>query len=226
MLADKRPGMVCHPDANEKVNTLITHAQAYLYQKGEWDSMDKNAFAPALCSRIDRFTGGIVIIAKTEPAMHILNQKIRDHEIEKHYLCILHGTMTPPSGMLTSYIAKDASKKRVTVLDHPAQGAQRAQTRYQTVETRGALSLVECELLTGRTHQIRAQFASKGHPLLGDGQYGDPKRSERYHRSYQALYAYRIVFRFTSDAGVLNDLNGKSWHVKTVPFVQQYFPER
>ena len=225
MLVDKRPGLMCHPDANEKVNTLITHAQAYLYQKGEWDSKDPAQFAPALCNRIDRFTGGIVIIAKTEAAMHILNQKIRDREIEKRYLCIVHGRMHPAFGMLDNYISKGESAKKVTVLDRSVPGAQRAQTRYQTLETRGGLSLMECELLTGRTHQIRAQFAHAKHPLLGDNQYGKAHQNEKYGRNYQALYAYKLVFRFKTDAGVLNDLNGKSWQVKKVPFVGDFFRE-
>ena len=210
LLADKRPGLMAHPDANEKVRTLLTHAQAYLYQKGEYDPAAPEAFAPALCNRIDRFTGGIVIIAKTEAAMHVLNQKIRDREIEKKYLCIIHGRMHPATGMLDSYISKADSKKRVIVLDRPAPGAQRAQTRYQTLLCRRGLSLMECELLTGRTHQIRAQFAAKGHPLLGDNQYGSARQNEPYHRSYQALYACQITFRFTSDAGVLNGLAGKT----------------
>jgi len=225
MLVDKRPGLMCHPDANEKVNTLITHVQAYLYQKGEYDSKEPGAFAPALCNRIDRFTGGIVIIAKTAEAMHILNNKIRNREIEKRYMCIIHGRMHPAFGMLDNYISKSDSAKRVTVLDRAAPGAQRAQTRYQTLDTRNGLSLMECELLTGRTHQIRAQFAHAKHPLLGDNQYGKAQLNEKYSRTYQALYAYKLVFRFTTEAGILSDLNGKSWQVKSIPFVGEFFAE-
>lgn len=224
LLVDKRPGLAVHPDAHEKVHTLITYAQAYLYQKGAWDSMDNQQFAPATCNRIDRFTGGIVIIAKTREALEIINQKIRDREIEKRYLCIVQGHMTPPAGTLDSYILKGA--KRVSVVNHPQPGAQHALTRYQTLETRGDLSLMECELLTGRTHQIRAQFAARKHPLLGDSQYGDSRFNQRHHRTYQALYAYQLAFRFKTDAGVLNPLNGKSWRVKNVAFVREYFPER
>ena len=223
LLVDKRPGLMCHPDAREKVNTLIAHAQAYLDPKGEWDSADPKQFAPALCNRIDRFTGGIVIIAKTEAAMRVVNQKIRDREIEKRYLCIIHGRIAPPAGTLTGYIAKPDGAKKVTVLNKPAPGAQKAQTKYATLETVRGLSLMECELLTGRTHQIRAQFAHAGHPLLGDNQYGSAKQNERFGRSYQALYAYKLTFRFKSDAGVLNSLNGRSWQVKQVPFVGEYF---
>jgi len=216
---------MCHPDDREKVNTLLSHARAYLYQKGEYDSMDKGGFAPVLCNRIDRFTGGIVMIAKTEAAMHVLNQKIRDREIVKKYLCIVHGKVAPQAGMLDSYILKSESKKKVTVLDRPEQGAQRAQTRYRTLAFRNGLSLMECELLTGRTHQIRAQFAHVRHPLLGDNQYGDAKMNERYQRSFQALYSYRLEFCFETDAGVLNELNGRAWQVSDVSFVREYFSE-
>lgn len=225
MLVDKHPGLTVHPDANEKVNTLVSHVQAYLYQKGEYDSMDKNAFAPALCNRIDRFTGGIVIVAKTEEAMRVLNQKIRDREIEKHYLCIIHGKIRPASGKLHSYISKAESKHKVTVLKSPAPGAQEALTGYETLAVKGNLSLMACELFTGRTHQIRAQFAFAGHPLLGDNQYGNARQNEKYGRNFQALYAYRLVFSFETDAGILNYLNGKSFRAPRVKFVEEYFPE-
>ena len=221
LIVNKRAGMAVHPDAGEKVHTLITYAQAYLYQKGEFDSMNPEAFRPALANRIDRFTGGIVLIAKTEAALSVLTAKIRDREIEKRYLCAVHGRVNPPEGMFSNYILKNT--RRVTVLDAPAESAQRAQTRYRTLAVRDGLSLMECELLTGRTHQIRAQFAHARHPLLGDGQYGDARRDERYHRTYQALYAYQIAFHFRTDAGVLGDLNGKTFRVPDVPFAREYF---
>ncbi len=225
LLVDKRPGLMVHPDGGEKVNTLIAHVQAYLYQKGEYDSMDREAFAPVLCNRIDRFTGGIVIVAKTEAAMHVLNKKIRDREIEKHYLCIIHGRMRPPVGKLHSYISKGESKHKVTVLKDPAPGAQEALTGYETLAVKGNLSLMHCELFTGRTHQIRAQCAFAGHPLLGDNQYGNARMNEKYGRNFQALYAYRLVFSFDTDAGALNYLKGKSFQVPYVKFVEEYFPE-
>ena len=84
------------------------------------------------------------------------------------------------------------------------------------------MSLVECELITGRTHQIRAQFAHAGHPLLGDGKYG--KLDKRYDRTYQALYSYRLTFLFTTDSGALEYLNGKCFQVEKVDFVEEYFP--
>ena len=222
LVADKRPGLMAHPDANEKVNTLLTHVQAYLYQKGEYAP---GGFAPALCNRIDRFTGGIELIAKTESAMRVLNQKIRDHEIEKYYYCIVLGSFQRREGMLDNYIVKSPEMKKVSVSNRAVPGGQRAQTKYRVLAIRNGLSLVECQLLTGRTHQIRAQMAHAGHPLLGDNQYGDRRRNEKYGRGFQALYAYRLKFVFATDAGILNDLNGMEFTVPEVRFISEYFPE-
>ncbi len=222
LLLNKRPGMVVHPDDKEQVNTLITHVQAYLYQKKEWSPRWENAFAPALCNRIDRNTGGIVIAAKTAAALRVMNQKIRDRELQKLYLCVVHGVMDPWKGRLKGYILKDGDRAQVRVYDRPVPGGRTAVTLYRTLESRNGLSLVECDLITGRTHQIRAQFAAAGHPLLGDGKYG----RERDGRPYQALYSYKLNFRFTTDAGPLERLNGREWTVEDVDFVEEYFPRR
>ena len=225
MLLNKRPGMVVHPDGKERVNTLITHVQAYLYQKKEWSPYWENSFVPALCNRIDRNTGGIVIAAKTAEALRVMNQKIRDRELQKLYLCVVHGTMKPREGQLKGYILKDEDKAQVKVYDRPVPGGKTAVTLYRTLETRNGLSLVECDLITGRTHQIRAQFAAAGHPLLGDGKYGRERDGKRYDRRFQALYSYKLRFDFTTDAGPLNVLNGREWTVEDVDFVQAYFPK-
>lgn len=222
LIADKRPGLMTHPDAHEKVNTLLTHVQAYLYQKGEYAP---DGFSPALCNRIDRFTGGIVLIAKTETALHTLNQKIRDREIGKYYYCICLGSFREKSGLLESYIIKSPEMKKVTVSPRMTAGGQKAATKYRVLAQKNGLSLVECELLTGRTHQIRAQMAHFGHPLLGDDQYGDPRRNEKYGRHFQALYAYKIKFAFSSNAGVLEYLRGLEFAVPEVRFIREYFPE-
>ena len=225
LLADKRPGLMAHPDAHEKVNTLITHVQAYLYQKGQYDPSAPGAFAPALCNRLDRFTGGIEIVAKTEAAMRVLNRKIRDREIEKYYYCIALGRFARAEGVLDNYIVKSPEAKKVSVSPRMAPNGQRAQTKYRVLAHRDGLSLVECELLTGRTHQIRAQLAHAGHPLLGDNQYGDRRRNAAYGRGFQALYAYKLKFAFTSDAGEVNGLNGQTFAVRDVRFIREYFPE-
>lgn len=224
LLVDKRPGLAVHPhDGAEYGRTLIDHIQAYLYQKREWRPREENAFTPALCNRIDRNTGGIVIAAKTAEALRVMNQKIKDRELDKRYLAIVEGTPKVREGSLKGFLFKDEKKNRVFVSDSPKPGAKTCQTNYKVLASRNGLSLVECELITGRTHQIRAQFAHAGHPLLGDGKYG--KLDKRYDRNYQALYSYKLTFCFTTEAGALEYLNGKSFRVEKVDFVQEYFPD-
>ena len=222
LLVDKRPGLAVHPhDGAEYGRTLIDHIQAYLYQKKEWRPREENAFTPALCNRIDRNTGGIVIAAKTAEALRVMNQKIKDRELDKRYLAIVEGTPKPRDGSLKGYLFKDAKKNRVFVTDTPQAGSKSCQTNYKTIASKNGLSLVECELITGRTHQIRAQFAHAGHPLLGDGKYG--KLDKRFDRNYQALYSYKLTFTFSTEAGSLEPLNGKSFQVDRVDFVEEYF---
>jgi 23S rRNA pseudouridine955/2504/2580 synthase len=224
LLVDKKPGQAVHPhDGAEYGKTLIDHIQAYLYAKGEWRPREEHAFAPALCNRIDRNTGGIVVAAKNAEALRILNQKIKDRELEKRYLCVVHGRPKPAAGRLEGWIFKDAVQNRVYVTQKFQPGAKSAVTEYRTLKSQNGLSLVECELITGRTHQIRAMMAAAGTPLLGDGKYG--KLDKQYDRKFQALYSYRLKFTFTTDAGILQYLDGREFQVEQVDFVTQYFGE-
>jgi len=225
LLLNKRPGLLCHPDEREKVNTLLTQLQAYLYQKREWSPRQERSFAPALCNRIDRNTGGLVLAAKNAETLRILNQKIRDREIDKYYLAVVHGRMQPAAGQLEGVLLKDEARAQVKVYHRSVPGGRSAATRYRTLAYRDGLSLVECQLLTGRTHQIRAQFADAGHPLLGDGKYGRQRDNKQYGRSYQALYSYKLVFSFPTPAGMLEYLRGRTFAVEQVEFVSDYFPE-
>lgn len=226
LLVDKKPGLVVHPDQKERVNTLLTHMQAYLYQQKQWSPYGEQSFAPALCNRIDRNTGGIVIAAKNAQALRILNQKIADREVEKRYLCIIHGQIKPANGLLEDFLVKDEEKNQVFLRKHPVPGGRSAKTEYRTLVSNGKLSLMECRLITGRTHQIRAQFAGVGHALLGDGKYGRERDNKPYGRSFQALYSYRLTFDFSTDAGMLSYLNGQNFTVETVDFVSEYFPKQ
>ena len=223
MLLNKRPGLVVHADETEKVNTLINHIQAYLYQKREWNPKWENAFTPALCNRIDRNTGGIVIAAKDAETLRVINEKIRDREMDKRYLCITAGRPKKPEGRVECFLLKDEKKKQVSVYHKPIPGGKTAITDYKVLETRGELSLVEIGLETGRTHQIRATMADLGCPLLGDGKYGNGEVNRRYGETRQALYSYRLTFDLPTDAGLLNYLRGRTFQVEQVPFREKYF---
>ena len=210
ILVNKRPGVVVHEDKDARDNTLIMHIQAYLYKKGEYDPTGEQSFAPALCNRIDRNTGGIVVAAKNAAALREMNEKIKNNEISKFYLCAVKGTMPKKSDTLTGYLIKDSATNTVTVYDRKVKDAKNIITKYRVLAEKNGNSLLEVELVTGRTHQIRAHMAHIGHPLLGDGKYGVNRGEKRDGYKYQALYAYRIRFDFADDSGTLGYLRGKT----------------
>lgn len=212
MLIDKKVGMIVHEDDGEKFNTLISHIKAYLYQKGEYNPEDEQSFAPALCNRIDRNTGGIVIAAKNAAALRTINEKIKSREIKKHYLCMVQGHIKPESGTLTAYLQKNESQNRVYISDTAKDGYKKCITKYKTVGATADACFLEIDLITGRTHQIRAQMAHIGHPLAGDGKYGTNEFNKKVGLKYQALYSYKTEFAFT-DENMLSYLNGKSFEV-------------
>lgn len=223
ILVDKKPGVLCHSAGEWSANTLLANIQAYAYKNGDWCPREENSFAPALCNRIDRNTGGIVIAAKNAEALRIMNQKIKDREIDKFYLCAVLGRPRPSEGRLHGWLFKDAKKNQVYVKKQSEVGTKEAVTEYKTLRTCKGLSLVECKLLTGRTHQIRAQMANAGNPLLGDGKYGIERQNRKYGEKGQALYSYKLTFDFKTDAGVLSYLKGRTFFVNSVDFAEKYF---
>lgn len=220
ILLDKKQGELCHPDGREYVNTLVASLKRYLYEKGEWSPDRENSFTPSLANRIDRNTGGIVIGAKNYQALRALNQKIKNREIDKYYLTVCEGVFERKSEVLEGYLVKDERKNMVTVAEKPVDNSKFIKTKYTVLDSYDGKSLVEIELLTGRTHQIRAHLASIGHPLLNDGKYGSA-----HGRFKQELYSYRLRFNFTQDAGALNYLNGREF-VSDSCEVMQKFKER
>lgn len=206
ILLNKKSGELCHPDGREYANTLISSLKRYLYEKGEWNPEAENSFTPSLANRIDRNTSGIVIGAKNYEALKILNEKIRNREIEKYYLTIAEGKFEKKSETLTGYLIKDEKKNIVFVGSKKSEGAKKIITKYTVLDYCRGYSLLEIELLTGRTHQIRAHLASIGHPLLNDGKYG-----REHGRFKQELCSYRLRFSFSSDSGILHYLNNKEF---------------
>jgi 23S rRNA pseudouridine955/2504/2580 synthase len=224
LLVNKSAGILCYDTHGIEPNTLINQIQAYIMQKDEWHPHDENIFSPALCNRIDRNTSGIVIAAKNAEALRIMNDKIRLREIDKYYLAAVHGTPTPKTDLLTGYISKNTYKNLATVSKTESPDTKYAETEYKTLKVSDMhpLSLLECRLITGRTHQIRAQLTDIGHPLLGDIKYGGKLLNEPYNEIHQALCSYKITFAFKSDAGLLSYLNGKSFLIDDAPFLKYF----
>ncbi len=228
MLLNKRPGVSVHDDEHGDSGTLILSVLAYLYQKGEYNPDNEQSFTPALCNRIDRNTGGIVIAAKNAESLRIINEKIKLREIDKFYLAAVHGHPKKREDTLTAWLLKDEKQNMVRVYDkNPPKNAKNIITKYKTVAESDNISLVEVELLTGRTHQIRAHFAHIGHPLLGDGKYGINKEDKKRGYKYQALYSYKLKFSFKSESGILNYLSGKEFSISKndIYFTNEFFKQ-
>ncbi len=228
LLVDKKPGVSVHEDEHSDTNTLITHILAYLYSKGEYIPEEEQSFVPALCNRIDRNTGGIVIAAKNAEALRVMNEKIKLREIDKFYLAAVHGIPKRSEDTLDGYLIKDERSNTVKVYDkNPPRGAKRILTKYKVIARSKDSALLEVELLTGRTHQIRAHMAHIGHPLLGDGKYGINKADRARGYKYQALYSYRLRFSFDTERSqtALDYLNGREFKLdkRSIYFTEEFF---
>ncbi len=204
ILINKPAGLVVHSDDKGTDDTLLSRMQSYLFKKGEYDPQSEMSFAPAFCNRLDRNTSGIIIGAKNAEALRVMNEKIKNREVKKYYLAMAEG-VTDTEGMITSGITR--GDKKVSVTDSEMDGSKKATLRYRRIAVKNNLSLVEIELLTGRTHQIRAQMAHIGHPLAGDKKYGAETAQKIQ------LASYKLHFGFTSDAGILNYLRGTEFQI-------------
>lgn len=206
MLINKKAGILCHPDGKEYVNTLISSVKRRLYENGEW-LPDDGLFTPALANRLDRNTAGIIIAAKNAAALKELNDAIKNRNIEKHYLAAVHGEFVKKSETLAAYIIKDESKNTVKVFDSKMENSKKIITKYTVLDSYGGKSLIDIDLITGRTHQIRAHMAHIGHPLIDDGKYG--KETGRFR---QALCSYKLIFK--GGFNILSYMSGREYTLK------------
>lgn len=223
LLLNKPVGLLCHPDDKEYCDTLISRVKKYLYNKREFDPDSESSFTPALVNRIDRNTCGIVIASKNAAGLRILNDKVKNRQVHKYYRCILVGSPKKKTGILEGFLTKDEEKNKVSISDNMTTGSKIIRTKYQVLKSKNGLSLVEVELLTGRTHQIRSHFASIGHPLLGDKKYGKNEINKKFNCQKHCLCSYKLNFDFSTDAGELEYLNHKTFQIDNIWFEKEYF---
>ena len=222
LLVDKKPGVPVHADDHGARDTLINQVLLYLYEKGDYDPEKERSFTPALCNRLDQNTGGIVIVAKNAAAGRLLYEAVKERKIEKRYRALVLGTPNPAEDTLVGYLKKDAERNQVRVIDAPRAGYKKIITRYRVLRQKNGLSLLEIELITGRTHQIRAHLAHIGHPVAGDLKYGTAAENRGLPFRHQALYAYSLRFDLPEEHP-LSYLNGREFRVPEIYFEKEYF---
>ncbi len=215
IIIDKPEGVLTHPDKTYHFDSMVARVQHYLYDKDEYDPKAENSFSPAMANRLDRNTGGLIIAAKNAIALKELNKLIKERQIKKLYLCICEGVPKKTEGILTGSLTKDEKKNKVSVNKHKDEG-KGISTAYKVIDARGKYSLAEVDLLTGRTHQIRAHMASIGTPLAGDTKYGGHPLRVKGHTG-QALYSYKLRFGEIVDSP-LSYLSGKEFTAKNIWF--------
>jgi Pseudouridylate synthases, 23S RNA-specific len=179
LIVNKPAGLLSHPD-------LINGIIAYLIEKGEYNPEGENTFTPALCNRLDRNTSGLLIAAKTAEALRKTNEQIKNREIKKFYLAKHSGTLPADEGTLSHHHLKDEKQNKAIIKDGPFENSKQATIHYKRLGD----GLAEIELITGRFHQIRAQLAHIGCPLIGDRKYGGAKGTSN---GIYSLTAYKLI---------------------------------
>lgn len=200
IIINKPKGIEVVDDFSYSITTIL---------QSKFTNLEENF--PCPCHRLDRNTTGLVIFAKNQEALNILNEKIKNREVLKFYKCTVIGILKEKQCTLTDYLFKDSKKSLVYISSIPKTGYRKIITSYKVLEedAKNNLSTLEVKLETGRTHQIRAHLAYIGHPILGDGKYGINEINKKFNKHYQELCAYKLIFDFKMDAGILNYLNQK-----------------
>ncbi|MBR6617540.1 MAG: RluA family pseudouridine synthase [Oscillospiraceae bacterium] len=222
LIVYKPKGMYAHGGNDRHAVSLIAEIQKYLFDKGEYQPDLEQTFSPALCNRIDRNTEGLVIAAKNAQALRTMNEAIRDRKVDKSYLAVTSAPLPKKLDTCTAWLKKESGQNMVEIRAKcPDKSWQKICTRYHVLAQNGRYQLVHIDLLTGRTHQIRAHLAYLGAPLLGDPKYGAKHRSNEEN---QCLCAYMLRFTGFSNTA-LSHLDGKEIRCELPDFAGKYFPD-
>ena len=230
LVVSKPAGLLSHPESSADKNTLIDQILYYLYEKGEYDMSKESSFTPAICNRLDRNTGGIVIAGKNLAAVQAVNKAIAQRKIKKYYITMVRGEFTQEKELF-GYHVKDELTNTVKVLKKEAPGAKKIFTKVKPIAVKDNFSLLEIDLITGKSHQIRAHLKSMGYPVIGDRKYGEMRVNTRFKDKYglnnQFLFAYKIAWH--ENEGVMAYLNGKEFTAVLPDYIENikrdYFPQ-
>lgn len=195
-------------------DTLLKRVCATLAERG-------GPSQAVLCHRLDAGTSGLVLLARNAAAEQFLTEAIRQRQIQKRYLCVTFGRPQPPAALLHDYLSKDAERGVVRILSAPAPGAKEILTGYETLAVSGRLALLQVDLITGRTHQIRAHLAHIGCPILGDSKYGNNAANRELHFKYQALCAWELRFPAQIGDARFSRLAGRVFHAEKPWYCRQ-----
>lgn len=210
LLINKPFGLLTHADSPGDNDTLIDRALFYISKQEGYTPSP--TFTPSTCNRLDRNTGGIVIVAKNYKALKSANKLVRERGIQKLYLCVVKGVISE-AGEVENFLLKDEASNKVEILEENEEGAKGVHTKYKPLSTNNEYTMMEVELITGRPHQIRAHFASIGHPIVGDVKYGDKNINkiffDKFNLKHQFLFAYKLVFKEAEEG--LEYLKGRSF---------------
>lgn len=222
LIIEKWPGVLVHSDSNESEEpTLTDYVLSYLNDKGDYVPENELTFTPAACNRLDRNTSGIIIFGKSFEGLKCINEAIREDEIRKYYYTLAKGKVK--DGLYEAYILKNPETNVSKIYDTEVPNSKKIAMEIATVETNGAYSLIDVNLITGRSHQIRAHLAHLGNPIIGDNKYGDKRLNSffenKYGLNYQYLYAYKLNFRNIN--GKLNYLKNKTVAVALPPMLKK-----
>ena len=209
LVVEKWPGVLVHPDSNKKIPTLTDYVLSYLNEKGDYTPETEITFTPAPCNRLDRNTSGVVIFGKNFESLRQLNEIIREGKVKKYYMALVKGRIK--DGLYKGYILKNEETNISRIYDKKVKDSKEISMEIKTLESDGAFSLLEIDLITGRSHQIRAHLSHLGNPIIGDYKYGDRALNShffnKYGLDYQFLYAYKLNFKNTD--GKLEYLKNK-----------------
>lgn len=201
LLVEKKPNLLVHSDSNNGEPTLTDMVLSYLTEKGDYEPEKEITFTPAPCNRLDRNTSGIVIFGKNFESLKLLNEMIRERKIKKYYCALVKGRIK--DGIHEAYILKDEESNVSKIYDIPVKNGKKIAMEVKTVKSDGLHSFIEIDLLTGRSHQLRAHLAHLGNPIIGDGKYGDKKLNSffcnKFGLDYQFLYAFKVIFTDCKD---------------------------